>query len=114
MVQKLTDDMPKYHSCAMRQKFVNLFGRMVDIKPTYLCEIYCELTGNSSAASSETVSHVSERVRQALDLEDTDAVVDLRHHNKGQLSKYNKFWEACEAYIHGNMETAVDYRRHDH
>ena len=40
-------------------------------------------------------------------------MVDRRHHNKGQPSKYDKFWEACEAYIYGNMETAVDDRRHD-
>ena len=41
VVQKLTD-MPKYHSRAIRQKFVSLFGRMVDVKPAYLCEMYCE------------------------------------------------------------------------
>ena len=97
----------------MRQKFVSLFGRMVDVKPAYLREMYRELTGDSSAASSETESHVSERVSQAIELEDIDAVIDLRHHNKGQPNRYDKFWEACEAYIHGNMETAVDDRRHD-
>jgi len=113
VVQKLTDDMPKYHSRAMRQKFVSLFGRMVDVKPAYLREMYRELTGDSSAASSETESHVSERVRQAIELEDIDAVIDLRHHNKGQPNRYDKFWEACEAYIHGNMETAVDDRWYD-
>ena len=33
VVQKLTDNMPKYYSHAMRQKFVRLFGRIVNIKP---------------------------------------------------------------------------------
>ena len=42
MVQKITDDIPKYHSLAMKQKFDNLFGRMV--KPAYLCEMYQEIT----------------------------------------------------------------------
>ena len=113
VVQKLTDDMPKFHSRAMRQKFVSLFGRMANVQPAYLREIYHELTGDCSAASSETESHVNERVKHALELEDIDAVVDLRHHNKGQPCRYDKFWEACECYIHGNIETAVDDRRHD-
>ena len=46
VVQKLTDDMPIYHSCDIRQKFVRLFGRTVDIKLAHLREIYCELTGS--------------------------------------------------------------------
>jgi len=104
--------MPKYHSRAMKQKLVSLFGRMVDVKPVYLYEMYWELTGDSSAAFSETESHINECVRQAIELEDIDATVDLRHHNKGQPTKYDKFWEARETYIHGNIETAVDNQRH--
>ena len=73
--------------------------------------MFCELTGESSVASNETERHISERVRQAIELEDTDAVVDLRHDNEGQP---NKFWEVCEAYINGNMETAVNDRQHDY
>ena len=33
--------------------------------------------------------------------------------NKGHSSKYMEFWEACENYIQGNIETAVDDRQHD-
>lgn len=113
VVQRLTDDMPKFHSRAMRQKFVNLFGRMANIQPAYLREMYHELSGDCSAASSEIESRVNERVKHALELEDVDAVVDLRHHNKGQPCRYDKFWEACECYIHSNVDTAVDDRRHD-
>ena len=91
IVQKITNDMPKYHSRATKQTFVSLFGRMVNVKPAYLREMYRELTGDCSVTSSETESHINERVRQAIELEDIDAVVDLLHHNKGQPSKYNKF-----------------------
>ena len=75
--------------------------------------MYRQLTGDTSAASCESEKDIDERLRQALDLEDPDIVVDLRHHNKGQSSKYDKFWEACEQYIHSTVETAVDDRRHD-
>jgi len=40
-------------------------------------------------------------------------MVDLRHHNKGQPCKYDKFWEACECYVNSNVDMAVDDRRHD-
>ena len=64
---------------------------MDNVKPAYLREIYHELTGDSSAASSEIECHVNERVKQALELEDPDLVVDLRQHNKGHSSKYTQF-----------------------
>jgi len=86
---------------------------MANVKPAYLREMYHELTGDSSAASSEIESHVNEHVRQALELEDPGLVVDLRQHNKGHSSKYMEFWEASENYIRGNIETAVDDRQHD-
>ena len=76
-------------------------------------EIYHELTGDSSAASSEIECHVSKCVRQPLELEDLDAVVDLRKQNKGYSSKYTEFWKTCKNYIQGNIETAVDDRRRD-
>jgi len=56
-------DMLKFHSHVMRQNFISLFSRMVNVKPAYLREMYHELTGDSFAASSEIESHVNERVR---------------------------------------------------
>ena len=50
---------------------------MVDVKPAYLCEMYRKLTGDSSAACSETENHINEHVTQAIELEDIDAIVDL-------------------------------------
>ena len=113
LVQTLDADMPKFHSRVMRQNFISLFGRMANVKPAYLREIYHELTGDCSAASSQVECHVDERVRQTLKLEDPDVIVDLRQHNKGHSSKYTEFWKACENYIQGNIETAVDDRRHE-
>jgi len=72
---------------------------MANVKLAYLREMYHELTGDSSASSSEIESHVNECVRQALELKDPDLVVDLRQHNKGHSSKYMEFWEGCRNYI---------------
>ena len=92
----------------MQKNFINLFGRMANVKPADLRKIYHELTGDNSANSSEIECRVNEHVKQALELEDPDLVVDLRQHNKGHPSKYNQLWEPCEIYIQGNIETAVD------
>ena len=94
----------------MRQSFVCLFGHVANVQLAYLREIYCQLTGDTSASSSENEKGTDERVRQALDLEDPKVVVDLRQHNKGHPSKYEPFWEACER---NSIELAVDDRRHD-
>lgn len=61
---------------------------MANIKPAYLREMYRELTGDSLATSSEIESQVNERIRQSLELEDPDLVVDLREHIKGNSSQY--------------------------
>ena len=113
VVQKLSASMPQFHSRAKRQSFVRLFGLVANVQPAYLREIYRQLTGDTSASSSENEKGIDERVRQALDLEDPKVMVDLRQHNKGHPSKYEPFWEACERYILNSIELAVDDRRHD-
>ena len=54
VVQKLGATMPQFHSRAMRQSFSHLFGCVASIQPAYLREIYRQLTGDASAASSES------------------------------------------------------------
>ena len=96
VVHELNAKIPQFHSREMRRSFFRLFGSIANVRPVYLREMYRQLTGDTSAASCESEKDIDERLRQALDLEDPDIVVDLRHHNKGQPSKYDKFWEACE------------------
>ena len=96
--------MPQFHSRAMRQSFICLSGHVASVQPAYLREIYHQLTGDASAASSENEKEVDEHVRHALDLEDAEVVVDFRHYNKGHTSKYELFWEACKRYIESSIE----------
>ena len=113
VVHDLNEKMPQFRSREMRRSFANLFGSVASVRPVYLREMYRQLTGDTSAASCESEKNIDERLQQALDMEDPDIVVDLRHHNKGHPSKYEKFWEACEQYIQSTIETAVDDRWHD-
>ena len=113
VVHTLNENMPQFHSRAMKRNFVRLFGSVANVQPVYLREIYRQLTGDTSAASSDCEKKIDERLRLALDSEDPDIVIDLRQHNKGTPSKYDQFWQACEQYIQNTVETAVDDRRHD-
>ena len=76
-------------------------------------EICCQLTGDASALSSNNEEEVDECVCQALDLEDAEVVVDLRHHNKSHTGKYEPFGEVCEQCIESNIELADDDRQYD-
>lgn len=46
-----------------------------------LCDIYGTLTGDCSAENQNT--GIDERVKLAVETEDVDLVLDLRHLNKG-------------------------------
>ena len=113
VVQKLDTGMPQYHSRAMHQNFMRMFGRVTGVTLAYLREIYCQFIGDVSALSSENKKDIDECVRQAIELEDAEVVVDLRHHNIGQPSKYDPFIEVCKQYIKSSIEVAVDDGRHD-
>lgn len=53
-----------------------------------------------------------ERIHLIIDSQDPDIIDDLRHHNKGRPSMYDRFWEECKKFLEEEAETAVDERRH--
>ena len=114
VVRKLDVSIPQFHSRAVRQRFICLFGRVASVKPAYLQEIYHQLTGDTSTSSNENERHIDERMRQALDREDVEVVTDVKHHNKAHASKYEPFCKACERYIENTIELAAGDREHDH
>lgn len=75
--------------------------------------IYKSLAGDCSLAENETEKAVDLRVQQAFEMEDPDIITDLRHHNTGQPSRYETFFNHAKQYIENVVETAVDERRHD-
>ena len=111
VISKLTEDMPVFHTRAMRQEFISHFGCLMDgTKPYVLRSIYHELTKDCSSARTLEEKEVDARVKEVLEAEDPDILVDLRHLNHGAPTKYEVFWEKCAEYI--SEYTAVHERRH--
>lgn len=111
VIQSVRDLLPQYHTRAMRQDFVNMYGRLTSsARPYVLRDIYTELTGDRSASRTTEEAEIDQRIREALDVEDPDIIIDLRELNAGQSDKYKVFWRSCEAYL--AECTAVHERRH--
>ena len=97
----------------MRRSLMQRFGRVTaNMKPAILRNLYCELTGDASAATNEHEAEIDERVQLLLDMEDRDIVLDLRALNTGQKSQYDVFWDECGKFLQEEIGTPV-YDRDD-
>ena len=75
-----------------------------------LRDIYKELTRDACSARTTDEGELDKRISQALEAEDADIIVDLRHFNTGRQSKYDQFWEKCSEFL--QETTVVHERRH--
>ena len=115
IVEEIKKDLHFFHTRAMRAEFVQKFGRITSaVKPAVLRYFYKDLTGDSSCSDTHAQEEIDSRVKQAIEMEDPDILLDLRQHNKGQCSKYDTFWAECDKLLLESMSTAVDDRRHSH
>ena len=112
IVKKMEKEFPVFHSRAMKQDFIQSFGRATGWKSAFLHAAYRRLTGDSSAAPTTTEAEVDQRVSRILDEEDPDLIWDLRCNN-GRPEQCNDFLQQCQQYINASVDTAVDDRRHD-
>ena len=111
VIDRLKQDLPIYHTRAMRREFVNTYGRFTgSTKPVVLRNIYRELTGDASGSSTTNESAIDQQLKGALSFEDVDILVDLREANEGRLGKYDTFWTKRKEYL--QECTAVPDRRH--
>ena len=108
VILKVQEQIPHFHTRAMRSRFIQVFGLVTDVKPAILREMYRQLAHDSSSAHDKQEADIDERVRSAIDMEDPDVIIDLRAHNKGQPSHYNVFWDACCTYVENIVGVAVD------
>ena len=105
--------LPSYKTRAMRITAFRKFGRITPgMSPANFRYMYKELTGDYSASCNLDQSEIEKRVKLAIDMEDPDVNVDLRHLNSGRKSLYDPFWLACSKFIQENIGQAVDDRRH--
>ena len=134
VVEKIKQNLPVYHSRAMRSAMVKKFGRVTrNVKPAVLRYFYKDLTGELKIKSTSTdfilqwqisftgdqsasdnceQSQIDERIMQLIDMEDSDIVYDLRALNGSRRSQYDRFWDECQRFLSEDLTDAVDDRRH--
>ena len=94
VISQIQADIPQYHNRALRKKLISEFGGIF-LRTTLatLREFYRVATGDQSASLTTAQEELDERLREALEVEDPDLMVDLRELNKGHSDKFAVFWE---------------------
>ena len=87
VVDKIKQQLPVFHTLAMEQDFVNMYGRLSSRHPRMLRSIYRELTGDAFSACTTNEGEIDKRIVQGLECEDPDIIIDLQHLNTGRQSK---------------------------
>jgi hypothetical protein len=114
-VEQAKKEIPIYHTRSMKRAMFRKFGLISsDVKPGVLRYFYHELTGDQSSSDTTQQSCIDKRIRQIIDMEDSEVILDLRSENRGHVSKYDSFWIECEKFLSEDIGLAVDDRRHDH
>ena len=62
----------------MRREFLNCYRGFVKIPQSVLCNMYRTLTGNASAAETASQKEVDERLLEALSLDDSDILLEVK------------------------------------
>ncbi|UZO16311.1 uncharacterized protein OCT59_007700 [Rhizophagus irregularis] len=116
IVSELQVDAPQYHTRAMRANYLRTCDLLLPkAKSSSLRTIYQMLTGDVSATNTINDAKVDERVRLALELGDSEIVINLREHKRERSSKYDTFWKIAAQFLAGKAAdavTAVDECRH--
>ena len=112
IIDKIKSDAPTYyHNRALRKHLISQFGRISKSSNlATLREFYRQATGDQSASLTTAEEELDARLREALEMEDADVIVDLRENNGSQSDKYKVFWECLATYLRD--ATAVHERRH--
>ena len=100
IVEKIREEIPVYHTRAMKRKFFTLCGRITPkSKPHVLRAIYSALSGVCSASRTTAESEVDARVSEVMAMEDSDIVIDLRECNKNGQDCFGIFWDKCNEFL---------------
>ena len=83
----------------MKREFINTYGRFTaNVNPYILRSIYKSLTGDTSSSHITDEAAIDQRLKEAVENEDLDLIIDLREANEGQVGKYGTFWSKCNEY----------------
>ena len=79
VIEEIKQSLPVYHSRAMRSELIQKFGCISpSVKPAVLRYFYKDLAGSSSCSETTDETEIDERVKEAIEMEDTDIVMDLK------------------------------------
>ena len=96
----------------MHQDFINMYGRLTPSTPPYaLGDIHKALTKDQHASCTTNEKEIDMSIKEALESEDADIIVDLREFHGRSTDHYKVFWEIFETYL--SEPTAVHEHRHD-
>ena len=108
IIESIKQQIPIFHTRAMKQQFFNLVGRISPkSKPFLLRSMYQSLTNDKSAARTTAEHEVDGRLIVSLSMEYPDVIVDLRELNK---NGYQVFWERYSQFL--SECTSVHEQRH--
>ena len=111
VISQIQSSVPVYYRRALRNKLISKFGRissrtcLADLR-----EFYRVATGDCSAGVTTTQGEIDNRLREALEMEDPDFVVDLRELNTSHSNRFSTFWEKMRIFL--NESSTVHERRH--
>ena len=111
MLKKIEPEVPVYHTRAMRKNLSKEVGSLnsTDLKPHVIRHIYRKLTEDSSKEIDN--SKIDNRVKLAIETDDPDLIIDLRHLNKGRPGDtFELFFQELTLIV--EQLTAADDRRH--
>ena len=110
MLKRMEPDIPTYHTQAIQREFQKQVKLLSSPTPPHVVRhIYKSLTGDT--CSELPCQEIDERVQLAVETEDPDLVIDMRHLNKGRLGDtFDVFFKELEAIVEDL--TAADERRH--
>lgn len=110
LITEIQENVPVYHNHVFRKTLISQFGRIShSSNHALLREFYHQATGDKSTSLTTTEKEMDERLREALEMEDPDVIVDLRENNGRKSDKYKVFWECLARYLRDS--TAVHERR---
>lgn len=106
------DNIPVYHTRAMRKEFFDKFSLITKLSPSVMTALYQFLTNDQSEMPNKISKEVQARLKLLVQTQDPDIVYDLRENNKGRPEKFNEFWNEVDSYLNEQEAKAVDDRRH--
>lgn len=110
VTRSIDADLPVYHSSSLKRSF-KIAADSLNIAPMKARALY-KIATNDATASKTNLAAIDIRVMQYCSLEDEDIMLDLRALNHRPRS-FDNFFDSAAAFIEGQIETAVDDRRHD-